>query len=413
MPRRWKPRSLSVTPVESLEQIRAAWYVITAGFNSLEAADALDLRSTRRPPEHPCYDGSLSRLGWWGQRPVGHVGVIRLTLRLGRARLPFAGIAAVCTDPRARGNGVASALMKDVLRASRQAGLPFSLLFGIPDFYHRFGFVPAWPGQSMKVAVARLPSEPRWRARKAGSRDLRSMVRLYEAIYGTLDGTALRDPRVLLRPKRYHTVVLAGRTARQRAYVAWRRRKTEQIDELEVFEAAGVGPRWKDAVLAYLARQATKINREQIVLQLPLSHPIGRQLAFTDAVATLRFRRNSSQLVAVLDFAGLTRAMAGEWQSRLREAGVSVPRAGLVARFRGEVFRWYPGRSRGGAVRLARRPRKVDAAFNDALARLVMGYGCCEDIVGHYRMKVAERAMPVLRAIFPERQIGYSRLDHF
>ncbi len=82
-------------------------------------------------------------------------------------------------------------------------------------------------------------------------------------------------------------------------------------------------------------------------------------------------------------------------------------------RFRDEAYRWWPDRVDGKTERLARVPAKVDVQFNDALARLVMGYGAPEATMSHYGMQAKGTALPAIRAMFAERQIGFSWVDFF
>src|SRR2546430_1018761 len=60
---------------------------------------------------------------------VGALRLLRFGHFLGGRSVPAAGIAAVGISPRARGRGVGVTLMREVLRASADDGLPFSSLY--------------------------------------------------------------------------------------------------------------------------------------------------------------------------------------------------------------------------------------------------------------------------------------------
>jgi GNAT superfamily N-acetyltransferase len=411
--RQWKPKPLVITAEDTIEQRRAGRYVCTATWGSIEAADKGLNKPVRVRDAHPLHDGKLSRVGWWGEQVVGHVGVLRVPVRLGAAVLEMAGIAGVCADPRARNQGIASALMRDSLKVSKEAGLCFSLLFGIPNFYHRFGFVPAWAKHTISVKAEDLPEGPCWRVRKARKVDLPKMLAYYNGLYGRMDGSAIRDPRLFLRGTRDVRLILTGPRTGDWAYAILRKVKWEEQEHLQLIEACGTGADWPAAVMREAARSARRANEASVIFRLPPMHPICRQMLFHNAAAKTEYYRNESAMAAVLDFVSLARAMAPEWSRLMRVAGARVPGDGLAVRFRGEYYRWWPGRGERPAERLPRMPRTLDIEFNDALARLVMGYGECDQIMGNYGMGAREAALAILRAIFPARQSGFSPVDHF
>jgi putative acetyltransferase len=56
---------------------------------------------------------------------------------------PMIGIAPLSVSPERQGQGIGSALMRDLLRRVEAAGWPIALLLGDPHYYSRFGFRPA------------------------------------------------------------------------------------------------------------------------------------------------------------------------------------------------------------------------------------------------------------------------------
>ncbi len=358
--RQWKPKPLRITSTESLDEFRASAYVCTATWGGIADADKLDMKKVRLKNQHPLRDGAVSRLGWWGDQVVGNVTVLRVPVRLGAAVLETAGIAGVCADPRARKRGIASALMRDSLAASKDAGLCFSLLFGIDDFYHRFGFVPAWAEHSITVKAEELSGMPHWRVRKAAKADLPRMLEQYNRLYGPIDGSCVRHPRVFQRRKKAATMILRGPGRGDWAYAIFWMGKSEGDPRPHLLEAAGAGADWPNAVLHETSRYAATADHDQVVVALPAFHPVCRRLTFRSAVGKVNYVRNGAAMGAVLDFAGLARAMAPEWCRRIREARLTVPGQGLGVRFRDEYYRWWPDRKDGRTERLARMPRPLD-----------------------------------------------------
>jgi predicted N-acetyltransferase YhbS len=56
---------------------------------------------------------------------------------------PAIGIAPLCVEETARGRGVGSSLMDELLRRIESARWPLALILGDPQYYARFGFEPA------------------------------------------------------------------------------------------------------------------------------------------------------------------------------------------------------------------------------------------------------------------------------
>lgn len=61
------------------------------------------------------------------------------TIRIGEARLKMGGLGWVATSARHRKRGIGRKLIEDALAYMREHGYHVSMLFGIPNFYHRFG----------------------------------------------------------------------------------------------------------------------------------------------------------------------------------------------------------------------------------------------------------------------------------
>ena len=93
------------------------------------------------PYFHPKY----TRLAVMDGEIVGHVRIQPNVFKLGDARLWVAGIGDVATHLAHRKKGIARALMNEAVEFMEKEEFDISILFGIPNFYHRFGFAPIIP----------------------------------------------------------------------------------------------------------------------------------------------------------------------------------------------------------------------------------------------------------------------------
>lgn len=115
-------------------------------------------------------------------------------LGLGSVRIRTGYVGAVVTHPDHRGQGVASALMRDGVEHARARRQALVVLRGIPDFYHRFGYVDVMEVTEHLVdraAVAALPPSE-CRTRPATLDDAPALLDLYERHNARYPGYCLR-----------------------------------------------------------------------------------------------------------------------------------------------------------------------------------------------------------------------------
>ncbi|MFJ2759051.1 GNAT family N-acetyltransferase [Nocardioides sp. NPDC087217] len=89
--------------------------------------------------EDPGWIPELSLVAEANGEIVGHAVATRGTL----AGRPALGLGPVSVSPARQRDGVGSALMHAILGAADAMGEPVVILLGSPDYYGRFGFVPA------------------------------------------------------------------------------------------------------------------------------------------------------------------------------------------------------------------------------------------------------------------------------
>ena len=112
-----------------------------------------------------CYDWASSRIGTIDGDLATHFGVWDFAMRITSALVRVAGVGAVETSKSHRGRGLMSQTATDAIGGFRDAGYDLSLLFGIPNFYHRFGYVVTFPLYRFEIdarVVAPLESPVRF-----------------------------------------------------------------------------------------------------------------------------------------------------------------------------------------------------------------------------------------------------------
>jgi putative acetyltransferase len=74
---------------------------------------------------------------------VGHILFSPVTIESGDARLVGVGLAPMAVLPELQNRGIGSLLVRHGLEACRQSGRQFAVVLGHPEYYPRFGFIPA------------------------------------------------------------------------------------------------------------------------------------------------------------------------------------------------------------------------------------------------------------------------------
>ena len=176
------------------------------------------------------YDWEASRIGVVDGEVATHFGVWDLGMRIGSAVTRLAGIGAVATLEPHRGKGLMAQTAGDCVAGRDETGYDLSLLFGIPNFYHRFGYVVA--SSSVRFAFLTRDLEPAPRAEQSEpfEGEVTELAALYNRENAGVTGTYVRPTyRLNRKPKDFKVYRFDG------GYVVCAR----QDDTLQVVDCAG------------------------------------------------------------------------------------------------------------------------------------------------------------------------------
>ncbi len=131
-----------------------------------------------------------------GGEPVSHLWVIDYKMRIGSSIVRMGGIAGVWTEEKHRLKGYASRVLNYSLEFMREEGYDVSLLFGIPNFYHRFGYATVLPYYTAQLETEHLPSfQSRFKAEPFGPKFRGPLLHIYNHNNATRTGTLVRSPQ--------------------------------------------------------------------------------------------------------------------------------------------------------------------------------------------------------------------------
>ena len=133
---------------------------------------------------------------------VSELWLVDVTVRAWGVTLRSAGVAGVATPLPHRKKGHARRLMEACERFTADQGYEINTLFGISDFYHRWGFATICPEYELRIALDVLgadgPSAP---LEEVSPTDWDGIARLYNAASAALDGSVVRPESTWQGPK--------------------------------------------------------------------------------------------------------------------------------------------------------------------------------------------------------------------
>lgn len=125
---------------------------------------------------------------------LGGYDVVERQMHIGESHVVTGCIGGVVADPRYRMQGVATAMLTDAIAFATTRGHSLLLLDGIPNFYHRFGFVDIFDRTDHAIRIDTIPQEPPtgYTVQPATTRSAPILLDLYERHYCAYIGSFTR-----------------------------------------------------------------------------------------------------------------------------------------------------------------------------------------------------------------------------
>ena len=124
---------------------------------------------------------------------VSGLGLREYQMRFGSAQLKMGGIDGVGTREEHRNKGYSRRVMEHTIAYMNENGYDVSMLFAIPNFYHKFGYATVIPETYVECDTKDVPATtPTYQIRKFQTEDTPQIVELYSANNAERTGTPLR-----------------------------------------------------------------------------------------------------------------------------------------------------------------------------------------------------------------------------
>ena len=278
-------------------------------------------------------------------RSVSRLWLSHFTIHIGKALVRMDGVGGVGTDEAFRSKGYCRRVLQSAVETMKQGDGALSMLYGIRDFYPKFGYATAGPDYLISIGDldggSALP--PGWKVRAIVSDDLAVVKELYSKNTRSAVGAALRDAqcgvwkrleKAVAGTKDDECRVVVGPDGEVHGYL-WRARwcwyvrnalEPDNKRALVLGEVVADCAAAADAVLAvariWAKSEPASRRVKEVLLACTPGDPVSGAATHQDAVLSARYSACGASMVRVVNVVRLLEALLPELVSRLNAADV-------------------------------------------------------------------------------------------
>lgn len=344
--------------------------------------------------ETPCELGHRLEL-IAGSEIVSSLEVYNLEMRIGGVRVRCGGVGAVHTSPEHRLKGYATRVMERAVHVMQREGYHLSALFGIADFYHRFGYASCLVEcESTVSARDALDTQARFATREFRVSDAPVIASLCEAEQARRTGSIVRKPATW-KGFRWSShwservdafVVVDGDVIL--GYAAYDPRPSHFV----VGEVGYVGPVVFSTLLSRLAQMAVQRKEDQLRMFLPPDSLFLEYCHRYGCRTEITYSRDSDGMGRLLDQKGTLELLYPLLAHRLAAGGLGGWGGTLVVCTELGTDRLCFGE--GG-------PTATLAVPQWMLAQVLLGYRSVADVLLESVYQAAPDVLAALNLMFP------------
>ncbi len=361
---------------------------------------------------YPNFQDEHIRIAIYNGKVISALRITTDTIRIGEARLKMGGIGWVSTDGYFRNKGIASKVIQNAIQYMQNNAYHVSMLFGIPNFYHRFGFATALPEYYTNIATREVLTidVPSYKIRKMRPSDIILLWKIHNR----------NDEEVacsLIRTQAHFAV----------KWKEWERGKTildmngkvlgyflPQIgnkDALLIQEVGSTDVETSKVVLHAIGKYAEKERLGKIQIASPPSHPLIRLLINHYSVQETHYKRNEGGMMAVVNEEETLECMIPEWEKLLQEKAFVKQDDEVTLIISGVPYCLH---YRKGSISIIKKLGKNKLSVDRGqLAQLIAGYIYVSDVLERKRFSISTSAREFLSIIFPKRFPYVWQMDRF
>ena len=344
------------------------------------------------------------------EKDVSTVTLREYQMRFGSAHLKMGGIAGVSTEETHRNKGYSRRVMEHVMTYMNENGFDVSMLFGIPNFYHKFGYATAIPETYVEFDTKDVPAAaPTYHVRKFQTEDAPKIVDLYTANNAERIGTPLRteigwkeftrrggilpDPYVVLNEadEVIGYFVCDGDNA-----------KKDMIERNCTLVDIGFQDRTIfQTIVHFLAHGVEYISAERIRCAIPADHPFAIFCRRYGCRTNIYTPKDHMGMMRIINQSSTLKKITGELEKRLQRSAELSQWTGkiLISTDLGQDCLEI---DRGSVAHTNGQTNSFHFEMSqDKLIQLMMGRRSTRDLVAEPDVSVSGEIIPVLETLFP------------
>jgi predicted acetyltransferase len=340
-----------------------------------------------------------------------------MPMRIGSVEVRMGGIGGVWTDKDHRKKGYASIVMSDGVAWMREQGYDLSVLFGIGDFYWRWGFITTLAAPFIEVKTRHAEAASRTcRARKYRDSDLGDYLRIYNRENRTRTAS-------IVRRKSSWIALRKGLNWGQRpeAFVYTKARKPVGVaayslaaDMVACVDLCARSPEAFGGVLRHAADLAIERRVEKIAFHIPVDCAFAEFCREQGCEIAVNVPRVAGGMARIINQGQTFEKIAPELSRRLAASRLHAWNGTIAVKTDLDTT---PLAVRRGKVSLAKgggRASVTLACPQERLTQLLFGFQSVRFCLAHTKTQARGRgAADVLAALFPRGEPFMWVPDHF
>ena len=354
--------------------------------------------------------------------------VVPMTIRIGESTVRMDGIGGVATLEEHRNQGYSRRVLDAALAHMMAGEALLTTLYGIPDYYPRWGYATVGAEGGMRLTRLDRDNEllPGYAIRAAQAADLPRLRTIYDDATRDAVGALVRHEgiaswKALTAPIESHADecrVIVDDTDEVLAY-AWRASRCWWIDTrvredpegLHIGEAFAMTPSAADSLLAATRQWATEIGKRHVDIHQPPLGAVGMSVRLQDSATLSLTFRDAQFMGRSIGTAALMRAIEPELQARWARSSFAWT-GSLVLRTNEDEATVSLTPTTLNVLAACEAPEAIAVELTPGeVARLVMGSFSPVELLD--RIGVARDISDVLAILFPEQKPYIYPADRF
>ena len=341
---------------------------------------------------------------------VSGLGLREYQMRFGSAQLKMGGIDGVGTREEHRNKGYSRRVMEHTIAYMNENGYDVSMLFAIPNFYHKFGYATVIPETYVEFDTKDVPATtPTYQIRKFQTEDTPQIVELYSANNAERTGTPLRtgigwkefSRRAGIVPDPYVVLNEAGEVI---GYFVCNSDNTK-IDAIDrnctLFDIGFQDRTIFETIVHFLAHSVNYPSAERIRCAIPADHPFAIFCRRYGCRTNTYTPKDHMGMMRIINQSSTLKKITGELEKRLqRDADLSQWSGKfLISTDLGQDCLEI---DRGNVAHTNNQTNAFHLEMpQDKLIQLMMGRRSIEDLAVEPDVWVNMGIIPVLETLFP------------